>query len=42
MPKLLESSLDLNEFEPQSQDYGHFRTDTIGKVMNVPYPFSIK
>ena len=34
MAKVLDCSLEVSVFEPQSHCYVHFQTNTLGKVMN--------
>ena len=35
---VMDCSLEVSEFEIQSCYYVHFRTNTLEKVMNLPYP----
>ena len=40
MANVLNSSLEINEFELQSRNYVHFRTNTLGKAMKPHYLLS--
>ncbi len=37
MVKAMDCGIVVSEFEPQSHYYVHFRTNTLGEGMNLPY-----